>query len=324
MKKKKKATTKKTTVTIKETAAEKKSKKETPKTTLKPAQKSKEIKKVKAKTEKKKAPLKTTKKVAKKKITEKPKKKVEAKKKEVKVKVKAKVKIKEKPKKEKVKAEVKVKIKKKEIKKVVAKKEKKPKKVAPAVTKKVKPEKIIEKPEKKIKAKKVSLPRKALLKKPVKVLPLIERKPEKVLRPVIEAKYPPELAEILPKGYDEDSVTLMIVDPGKLFAYWEVQKDTVASHKGILTLRVYDVTGVEFDGSNANSYSDIAVHERLGSWYLDVNSEKEFIVDIGFINPAGVFVTVARSNKVSTPRRAVAEEGALTGLYEAGPRIGYE
>jgi hypothetical protein len=296
---KKKATTKKTTVTIKETAAEKKSKKETPKTTLKPVQKSKEIKKVKAKTEKKKAPLKTTKKVAKKKITEKPKKE------------KVKVKIKEKPEK-------------KEIKKVVAKKEKKPKKVAPAVTKKVKPEKIIKKPEKEIKAKKVPFPGKALLKKPVKVPPFIERKPEKVLRPVTEAKYPPDLAEILPKGYDEDSVTLMIVDPGKLFAYWEVQEDTVASHEGTLILRVYDVTDVEFDGLNANSYSDIAVHERLGSWYLDVNPEKEFIVDIGFINPAGVFVTVARSNKVSTPRRAVAEEGVLPELYEAGPRIGYE
>jgi len=258
------------------------------------------------------------------------KKKASTKKITVKIKEKAKEKKskKEEPKKKEVKAKVKVKRKeepeKKEIKKVVAKKEKKPKKVAPAVTKKVKPEKIIKKPEKEIKAKKVPFPGKALLKKPIKVPPLIERKPEKVLRPVTEAKYPPELAEILPKGYDEDSVTLMIVDPEKLFAYWEVQEDTVASHKGILTLRAYDVTDVEFDGSNANSYSDIAVHERLGSWYLDVNSEKEFIVDIGFINPAGVFVTVARSNKVSTPRRAVAEEGALTGLYEAGLRIGYE
>ena len=301
--KKKKLTTKKVTMKIKEKAKEKKSKKEKLKTTLKPVKKIKETKKVKTKTKKE---------------------KIEVKKK------KAKVKIKEKPKKEKVKAEVKVKIKKKEkpekkeIKKVVAKKEIKPKKVAHRVTKKVKPEKIIKKPEKEIKAKKVSLPGKALLKKPVKVPPLVERKPEKVLRPVTEVKYPPGLAEILPKGYDEDSVMLMIVDPGKLFAYWEMQEDTVASHKGTLILRVYDVTGVEFDGLNAHSYFDIAVHDRLGSWYIKVSPETEFIVDIGVINHADVFMTVARSNKVSTPRRAVAEEGVLPEIYEAGHRIGYE
>ena len=43
-------------------------------------------------------------------------------------------------------------------------------------------------------------------------------------------------------------ITLMTVDPWKLFAYWEVKEDTLSKIKGTLVLRVYDVTGIYFDG----------------------------------------------------------------------------
>lgn len=60
--------------------------------------------------------------------------------------------------------------------------------------------------------------------------------------------------------------------------------------------------------------------EKTGQRHI----EKEFIVDIGIVNPQGIFSTIARSNKVSTPRRTISEEGVLPQkLYETGLYVGY-
>lgn len=204
-------------------------------------------------------------------------------------------------------------------KKVTKKKEKK---VPLKVEKKVEVKKVTEKPKKRIKAKEVALPKKAVL-----------RRPKKVLRTEKEEKYPPFPIEILPEEYGEDSIALMTVDPRKLFIYWEVREDTLKKYAGNLNIRLYDVTDVDFDDMNANSYFDMAVNNRIGSSYIDVNPEREFIADIGVIDTASVFITVARSNKVSTPRAKVAEEDVLplklyeTGLPKGLPKglpIGYE
>ncbi|MBI5187629.1 MAG: DUF4912 domain-containing protein [Nitrospirae bacterium] len=205
-------------------------------------------------------------------------------------------------------------VKKKEAKKVTAKKkEKKPtKKAVKKETKKVK----VEKKPKKIVKKVVA--------KPEKELPLKAAKKVKIRKITEKPKYPSMPWEALPTEYGEDSITLMTVDPKKLFAYWEVGEDTIARYGGILNIRVYDVTGIDFDGMNANSYFDIPVNEGIGSWYIDVSPETEFIADIGVINPQGIFITIARSNKVSTPRVEITEEGVLPQeLYKTGLHVGY-
>ena len=222
-------------------------------------------------------------------------------------------------KKGKVKAE-KVKIKKEEKtqKKKVAKKAEK--KVAHPLRKKVEVKKVTSKPQKKITAKRVVLPKKVSLEKPGKVF-----LPEK------EERYPPLPIEILSEEYGEDSIALMIVDPRKLFIYWEVTEDTFKKYEGTLNIRLYDITGVDFDGVLKN-YVDIVIHDRIGNLYLDVSPEKEFIADIGIIDSAGAFFIVARSNRASTPRAEVIEKGMLPHrLYETGietglliPPVGYE
>jgi hypothetical protein len=109
-----------------------------------------------------------------------------------------------------------------------------------------------------------------------------------------------------------------------LFTFWEVREDTLEIYTGNLTVRLYDVTGVDFDGTNANSFYDIPVMERIGSCYIDVSPEKEFIADIGIINFIGTFFTITRSNRVSTPRAKIAEEEVLPQkFYETGVRVGY-
>jgi len=210
---------------------------------------------------------------------------------------KPKVKLKEKPK--------------KIAKKVVAEKEKK---ISPKTIKKVETKKILEKPERRVKLREKAKERakKVETKKPIRI-------PEKK----IEA-YPPMPFGTLPEEYYENKITLMVVDPVKLFTFWEVREDTLSMYTGDLNVRVYDVTGVDFDRMNANSYFDITVNERIGSLYIDVNPEKEFVADIGIVSPYDILITVARSNKVSTPRATISEEGLLPQkLYETGLRVGY-
>jgi len=129
----------------------------------------------------------------------------------------------------------------------------------------------------------------------------------------------------LPGAYGKDRITLMTVDPWKLFAYWEVREDTLSKVKGMLVLRVYDVTGIYFDGKNANLVFDIHVHGKIGDSYMGVGPGKTFIVDIGAVSKKGEFVTAARSNQASTPTLKVAkEEGALPQeIYEVGAVTGY-
>jgi hypothetical protein len=203
---------------------------------------------------------------------------------------------------------VRTRVKKKVRAKIKVKKEEKAKK---KVTKKIEVKKVIKEPEKEVKAKKVTIPKKAV--------------PRKVVAPVKVEKYPPLPIGILPEEYGEDAIALMTVDPRKLFIYWEVREDTLTKLTGDLNIRLYDVTGIDFDGTNASSYHDLAVSNRIGSWYLDVNPEREFVADVGVIDPSGVFTTIARSNKASTPREGKAEEGVLhPRLYEVGLPIVYK
>jgi len=222
---------------------------------------------------------------------------------------KIKITAKEKPKK--VMAKVKVKEKPKKIaKKVVAKKEKK---IPPKAIKKVEAKKVFKKPGKKVELREKAKERekKVETKKPI-------RMPEEK----IEA-YPTIPFGALPEEYYENKITLMIVDPVKLFAFWEVREDTMSMYTGDLNVRVYDVTGIDLDRMNANSYFDLPVNNRIDSRNIDVGPEKEFVADIGIVSPYDIFITIARSNRVSTPRATISEEGLPQKLYVTGLRVGY-
>ena len=152
----------------------------------------------------------------------------------------------------------------------------------------------------------------------------VKAKEKEKVTPSIEEKIPLIPQEEMPSEYGENDITLMIVDPYKLFAFWEVREDTLKIFKGDLQIRLYDITGVDFSKNDANSYLDLPVTERMGRTYIDAVPEKEFIADIGIVYE-GIFITIARSNIVSTPRASVSEgEGLLPPkLYETGIRIGY-
>ena len=250
--------------------------------------------------------------------TAKPARKKTAKKPTAKTKIKTKKKpIKEikKPKKQaKAKKEVKKTTKKTAVKKPVKKIKEKAKKITPRekITKASGIEIAGEK-----EPKKIAMPGKKVVKLPARTLWAIETKPENIYKDVSKMGLPAE--------YGENRITLMTVDPWKLFAYWEVRGNTLAKLKGKLVLRVYDVTGIYFDGRNANIVFDILVNERVGDSYIGVGPNRDFIVDIGIVSREGSFTAIARSAKATTPvLKAVAEEGtAPEETYGISHAVGY-
>lgn len=127
----------------------------------------------------------------------------------------------------------------------------------------------------------------------------------------------PELHE-LPSCYGVDRLVLMARDPYWLYAYWEISATKQEEFKNNYgsqawgssrpVLRVYDITGVDFNGENANSYMDISVSESADNWHINVGSpDRTFCVDLGRVFPNGHFVTILRSNVVTTPRASLSD-----------------
>ena len=75
----------------------------------------------------------------------------------------------------------------------------------------------------------------------------------------------------IPWGYGYDRITAMPVDPVRLYVYWELTDDAIrgartdlgaAGDRAWLNVRVYDITGRLFDGTNAHSYFDHRVERH--------------------------------------------------------------
>jgi len=115
----------------------------------------------------------------------------------------------------------------------------------------------------------------------------------------------------VPHHYNDNNIALMVRDPHWAFSYWEVTQAKLESERAALdgagrdawlALRLYDVTDVAFDGSNAHGHYDIGIYDRVGNWYINTGMPgRSFVVDLGLKTGDGRFVTLARSNAVRTP-----------------------
>ena len=115
----------------------------------------------------------------------------------------------------------------------------------------------------------------------------------------------------LPSFYDQDKIILQVRDPRWLHTYWEIRGQTIQGLKSKLgddfyqakkVLRVYDVTNILFNGSNANSFFDIQINDFANSWYVDTAGPgRAWCVDLGLMLADGRFITILRSNFVRTP-----------------------
>lgn len=125
--------------------------------------------------------------------------------------------------------------------------------------------------------------------------------------------------EHIPWSYGCDRITAAAVDPDKLFVYWEVTDPAIERARGglgnggpgaWLCLRVYDTTGLLFDGTNARAYFDHSVDRSTRQWFFHIaKPTSTAFVEIGMKSPEGYFVRIARSNRVDFPRKGLAAMG---------------
>ena len=141
-------------------------------------------------------------------------------------------------------------------------------------------------------------------------------------RPAQAGQYPPMPPERLPSQYDENGITIIVVNPCKIFTFWEVREDTLKMLRGDLAIRLYDVSGADLERMDANNFLDILVNDRIGSLYIDVIPDRDYISDIGLIY-SGIFTAIARSNKVRTPHATAEDAIWPTASDDAGIRPGY-
>jgi uncharacterized protein len=198
--------------------------------------------------------------------------------------------------------------------------DKKPKASKISVLKKKVISKIAEKKEKFVS---LSRKKRTVIKKTIPatrhVLPLQEMRVEQVKYftgiPAQVLSQRSSLAELeqrsLPQGYDEDIIVLQIRDPWWAHTYWDVSFKTMdklrSQHgagfdKSRWVLRSYDVSLINFDGTNAHRFFDTGIDVDARNWYLNFASPgTSWCVDLGIILPDGRFVTIARSNIISLP-----------------------
>jgi len=128
----------------------------------------------------------------------------------------------------------------------------------------------------------------------------------------------------IPWGYGYDRITAMAVDPMRLYAYWEVTDAAIASaraglgaagDRAWLNVRVYDITGRLFDGTNAHSYFDHRLERHERQWFFGIDKPTSTAcVEIGLRSEEGYFVKIIRSGRVDFPRNEPSGDGTVEWL----------
>jgi hypothetical protein len=121
-----------------------------------------------------------------------------------------------------------------------------------------------------------------------------------------------EIASSYPPPRLGTELVLLEIDPHRAHAYWTIDVEdyqaAVAScgdPSPPILLRLHDVTGVEFDGTNSHSYFDLQVQGLQGHWFVDLWKDgRSYIAELGLRRADGRLEILARSNEVSTPRAA--------------------
>jgi len=138
------------------------------------------------------------------------------------------------------------------------------------------------------------------------------------LKPYPRGQNAPEPQYSLPQSYGEDEIVALVKDPYWLYTYWEVTdekrkeferkfgKGTWEASEPLL--RLYDLTGLGAAVTLETPYEDVHIDGYANNWYIHVGRpDHTFCIDLGRRLPGGTFVTIARSNVVTTPSDRVSD-----------------
>jgi len=107
----------------------------------------------------------------------------------------------------------------------------------------------------------------------------------------------------LPKTYKKDKLVGLAVNPNWLHFYWDFSERTKEIFKESLPvfLRVYDVTYIDFNGTNAHRTFEIELNPNTSKYYVFVpQPNADYLAEIGY-KDGNEFVSLIRSNLVTTP-----------------------
>lgn len=129
----------------------------------------------------------------------------------------------------------------------------------------------------------------------------------------------------LPALYEEDKVTLLPVDPTKMFVYWDISSETidnlVANNIRDFYIRVNDVTGILYNGYNANLFWMERCQIEVGDWYIyPQQGGRNFCVELGYVYQ-GEFNILARSNTIKVAPGKASNVVADTFVITNYPKI---
>ncbi|NLW55184.1 MAG: DUF4912 domain-containing protein [Firmicutes bacterium] len=116
----------------------------------------------------------------------------------------------------------------------------------------------------------------------------------------------------LPPYYNETNIALLVRDPYWLYTYWDLDAEIKAQlikdygnwDHVPLSLRV---RGEQESGGSQPEFFNVPVSTQTNNWYINVQPNRKYAVDLGYYSPAGEFVSLASSNTVTTPRDCISE-----------------
>ncbi len=110
----------------------------------------------------------------------------------------------------------------------------------------------------------------------------------------------------------KDRLICMVRDPYWLHVYWELTRATIQRAQAAMgqhwhgarpVLRLSEVARNGTTSSVRKHLRDIEIHGGANNWYVDVrNPPQSYQFDIGYLALNGKFLSVAKSNVVTTPR----------------------
>ncbi len=111
----------------------------------------------------------------------------------------------------------------------------------------------------------------------------------------------------LPEIYEENKIVLLPVDPFRIYTYWNLNIETLGLIEKLnlqqIVLKVNDVTGIVYNGKNANHYWFESCIPLAKNWYIYLqDGNRNLMVELGYVQN-GKFNILATSNTIYVPRK---------------------
>ncbi|MGC9139812.1 DUF4912 domain-containing protein [Athalassotoga sp.] len=118
-----------------------------------------------------------------------------------------------------------------------------------------------------------------------------------------EEKFTAVPKQSLPSTYYKDKLVGLEINQNWIYLYWDFSPQTyeiIKNHPRVV-LRVYDVTYIEFNGTNAHRTFEMEIDEKMRKYYVYVPQPgADYLAEIGYKENER-FIPILRSNLVSTP-----------------------